>query len=88
MDRLVDLGYKYVLARPIHHSRGELYVMVFATDHLAGSSIMRWAQERPRPIKRDLALFALPEERPQYDNPYEGWREELGFALPPWTDVQ
>lgn len=87
MDRLASLGYKHLLARPIHNSRGELYVMVFATDHPAGSNIMQWAQEQPRVIKRAPALFDVPEERPAYEDLHTGWREELAFELPDWEDL-
>ncbi len=88
MDRLSALGYQYLLARPIRNSRGELYVMIFATDHPAGSSIMKWAQERPRVVKRAPALFDVPEERPMYEDLHAGWRDELGFDLPGWRDIQ
>ncbi|MBL0205182.1 MAG: hypothetical protein IPQ14_12890, partial [Candidatus Microthrix sp.] len=50
MDRLADLGYRHLLVRPIRASRGELYAMVFASDHPAGATIMQWAQERDRAL--------------------------------------
>lgn len=87
MDRLAQLGYKHLLARPIHNTRGELYVMVFATDHPAGTTIMRWAQEKPRVIKRAPALFDVPEERPTYEDLHTGWRDELAFQLPDWEEL-
>lgn len=87
MDRLAGLGYAHLLARPIHNTRGELYVMVFATDNPAGSTIMRWAQEQPRVVKRAPALFDLPEERPAYEDLHTGWRDDLPFELPPWEEL-
>jgi three-Cys-motif partner protein len=87
MDRLAGLGYANLLARPIHNSRGELYVMIFATDHPSGSTIMRWAQEQPRVVKRAPVLFEVPEDRPLYEDLHTGWRDDLPFELPPWEEL-
>jgi three-Cys-motif partner protein len=87
MDRLAGLGYKHLLARPIHNSRGELYVMVFATDHPAGSRIMQWAQDQPRVVKRAPSLFDVAEDRPTYEDLHTGWRDELPFDLPDWSEI-
>ncbi len=87
MDRLASLGYRYLLARPIHNSKNELYVMVFATDHPVGHRIMESVQQKKRVIRRDLKLFEMPEERPQYETPWRGWRDDLPFELPEWVEL-
>ena len=88
MDRLAGLGYKHLLARPIRGTRGELYVMVFATDNPAGSAIMKWAQEQPRVVKRAPALFDVPEDRPAFEDLHTGWREDVPFELPAWEEIE
>lgn len=87
MDRLVGLGYKHVLARPIT-TRGEFYVMVFASDHSAGQRIMRWAQERDRVRPQAGTLFDVPETRDAYEDLHTGWRDQLGIDLPPWGPIE
>jgi three-Cys-motif partner protein len=87
MDRLADLGYQHLLVRPIHGSRGELYAMVFASDHPAGANIMQWAQERDRVRPRADTLFDVPEPRPAYEDLHTGWRNEFPIELPTWTDL-
>jgi three-Cys-motif partner protein len=86
MDRLEELGYRYLLARPVHTTRGELYVMVFASDSTAGGNIMQWAQQKERVVKRADVLFEMPEARPQYDDIHTGWRDQLPFELPEWRE--
>ena len=88
MDRLADLGYKHLLARPIKNARNELYVMVFATDHPAGATIMKWAQEKDRVVHRAPSLFDVPERRPTYEDIHTGWREDLEIDLPGWEEYQ
>ena len=87
MDRLADLGYQHLLVRPIHGSRGELYAMVFASDHPAGANIMQWAQERDRVRPRADTLFDVPEPRPAYEDLHTGWRNEFPIELPTWTEL-
>lgn len=70
MDRLAALGYKHLLVRPIQNSRNELYAMVFASDSLAGKSLMQWAQERAR-------------FRPPGRNPLRPRRGPAGLRGPP-----
>lgn len=88
MDRLVGLGYRRVLVRPIHATHGELYAMVFTTDHTAGRKLMQWAQEKDRVRPDPGRLFDPIEPRPAYEDLYAGWREELGIELPPWEDLK
>jgi three-Cys-motif partner protein len=88
MDRLAELGYKHLLARPIHNTRGEFYVMVFATDDSTGSKLMDWAQEKKRVVRRAPTLFDLAEDRPQYEDIHTGWHDEIPFELPPWEDLE
>ena len=87
MDRLADLGYRHLMVRPIHGSRGQLYAMVFASDHRAGANIMQWAQERDRVRPRADTLFDLPESRPAYEDLHTGWRNEFPIELPTWTEL-
>jgi three-Cys-motif partner protein len=88
MDRLADLGYKHLLARPIKNSRNELYVMVFATDHPAGAGIMKWAQEKDRVVHRAPSLFDIPEARPPYEDIHTGWRDDLDIDLSDWVEYR
>jgi three-Cys-motif partner protein len=88
MDRLAELDYRYLLARPVHTTRGELYVMVFASDSTAGGKIMQWAQQKERIVKRADVLFEMPEARPQYDDIHAGWRDQLPFELPDWREYK
>ncbi len=90
MDRLAGLEYTYLLARPIKNSRGELYVMVFATDHPAGQSIMQWAQEKDRVVRRTATppLFQYPEARPAYEDIHTEWREQFPVSLSEWVEYQ
>ncbi len=90
MDRLIGLGYKHLLARPIKNSHSELYVMVFASDHPVGESIMRWAQEKDRVVHRNPtpSLFEFPESRPEYEDIHTGWREEFPIALSEWIEYE
>ena len=90
MDRLADLGYKYLLARSIKNSRSELYVMVFATDHPAGKTIMKWAQEKDRIVHRSSqpTLFDLVESRPPYEDVHTGWRDNFPIELPEWEEYR
>ena len=87
MDRLADLGYRHLLVRPIRASRGELYAMVFASDHPAGATIMQWAQERDRVRPRPDTLFDVPESRPAYEDLHTGWRNEFPIKLPTWNEL-
>ncbi|MEZ5380987.1 MAG: three-Cys-motif partner protein TcmP [Microthrixaceae bacterium] len=87
MDRLADLGYRHLLVRPIRGSRGQLYAMVFASDHPAGANIMQWAQERDRVRPRADTLFDVPESRPAYEDLHTEWRSEFPIELPPWTEL-
>lgn len=91
MDRLAGLDYKYLLARPVKASGGELYVMIYATDNLAGRDIMSWAggKERPRLGAPTPAPTLFPVEPPRSgieDLWADGqWREDLPFDLPDWS---
>lgn len=87
MDRLASLDYKHLLARPIQNSRNELYVMVFASDSLAGSKLMRWAQERERVRPETGTLFNLAEPRPAYEDLHTGWCDDFPIPLREWVDV-
>lgn len=88
MDRLQALGYQHLLVRPIHTaSRGELYAMVFVTDHPAGANIMKWALERDRAVPRPGTLFDAEESRPAYEDLHSGWREDFPVDLPDWVEL-
>jgi three-Cys-motif partner protein len=94
MERLEGLGYKFVFARPFEASRGEIYVMVFASDHVAGNDIMRFAVQRPRTSAKAAeseqgSLFELAGRVPMAYTA-EGWREELlppGVTLSAWVEA-
>jgi len=88
MERLAGLGYKYLLVRPIHTSRNELYAMVFASDSIAGQKLMRWSQQRDRVRPRPGTLFDVPEPRPEYEDLYTGWRGDFPIELPPWVELE
>lgn len=87
MDRLMELGYRQLLVRPIKTSRNELYAMVFASDSPAGTRIMQWAQERDRVRPTPNTLFDVPETRPAYEDLHTGWRDEFPLDLPPWVEL-
>lgn len=87
MDRLALLGYRYLLVRPIATTRNELYAMVFATDHSAGSKIMRWAQEKERARPDPSRLFEVSEPAQKYEDLHTGWRDDFGIELPPWDEL-
>jgi three-Cys-motif partner protein len=79
MERLVDLGYRYVSARPMKpDGQGELYVLVFASDHPAGQRIMGAVANKPRTRQR-LTLFDLEEAREAWPFDPE-WRSD-------WDDL-
>jgi len=62
-------------------------VMVFASDSIAGSKLMRWAQERERVRPEPGALFDLAEPRPTYEDLHTGWRDEFPIHLREWVEL-
>lgn len=86
MDRLASLGYHHLLARPVHNSKNELYVMILATDSDIGVEIMEHVQKKPR-LLRKAQMSMFPETRPQYDRPWQEWRDDLNFTLPDWVEL-
>ena len=88
MDRLAELGYRHLLVRPIHtRGESELYAMIFATDNLAGESIMRWAQEKDRVRPESGTLFDIEHHRPGYEDLHTGWRQDFPIELAAWRHL-